>query len=355
MIFKPSFWKAVKFAYSMVMYAKRKPPSVTITEEYYSGINNESLPLHVFNSSRNKSGRSIILFPGASPTAEKHPAMEFLGNILSNLGYRIFIPRIPPLKNLNISDVNIPWIDKAYKEIINRSDVDNDKTMCIGISYGGSLILKSSLSGTMKSRKPRSLLLFGSFYDINSTLEFITTGKIVIKGEEKTIKPHEWGLIVGFHNFLPKIDAGFDTSKIQRVLKLRVREMEEEADKLAASLPDNQKSLIRSIFKPEISAEVKKLIDIIFDDLEGELNTISPKNWCSEVDNKVFIMHGAGDNMVPYTESVRLKANIPKSELFISYLYEHNEIAPKKFVFHKIKELFRIILFYTKIFEYNDN
>ena len=66
-------------------------------------------------------------------------------------------------------------------------------------------------------------------------------------------------------------------------------------------------------------------------------------------------MHGANDNMVPYTQSVKLSENISASELFISYLYEHNEIAPKRSIFHKIKELYRLILFYTKIFEYNDN
>ena len=354
-IFKSSFWKAVKFAYSLLVYTKKKPSSVTITEEHYTGIDNEELPLRVFNSSKNRAGRSIIIFPGASPTAEKHPAMEFLGNILANIGYKIFVPRIPHLKNLDITDINIPWINRAYKEIINRTDVDHNKTICMGISFGGSLILKASLGGVLQSHKPKSLLLFGSFYDINTSLEFITTGKIVIKGEEKIIKPHEWGLIVGFHNYLPKVDVGFDTSKMQEVLKLRVREMEEEADKLIATLPDDQKSLIQSIFKPEINEDIKKLIDIVFDNIEDELNDISPKNWCSRVENKVFIMHGAGDNMVPYTESVKLNADIPDSELFISYLYEHNEIAPKRSVFHKIKELYRLIIFYTKIFEYNDN
>ena len=354
-IFKSSFWKAVKFAYSLSAYTKKRPSSVTISEEHYIGVDGKNLPLRVLNSSKNKSKKSIILFPGASPTAEKHPAMEFLGGVLANLGYKIFVPQIPHLKNLDISGINIPWIDKAYKEIINRPDVDYNQTICMGISYGGSLILKASLDGAMKEYKPKSMLLFGSFYDINTSLEFITTGKIVIKGEEKIVKPSEWGLIVGFHNYLSKVDVGFDTSKMQEVLKLRVREMDDEAEQLATTLPKDQQSLIKSIFKPEVTKEIQNLIDIVFNNIENQLNAISPKSWCGGVDNKVFIMHGAGDDMVPYTESVKLNADIPDSELFISYLYEHNEIAPKRSFYHKIKELFRLILFYTKVFEYNDN
>ena len=66
-------------------------------------------------------------------------------------------------------------------------------------------------------------------------------------------------------------------------------------------------------------------------------------------------MHGANDNMVPYTQSIKLSKHIDSSELFISYLYEHNEIAPKRSKSHKLKELLRLINFFEKFLRYHEN
>ena len=59
--------------------------------------------------------------------------------------------------------------------------------------------------------------------------------------------------------------------------------------------------------------------------------------------------------MIPYTESIKLFKNIKNSELFISYLYEHKEIAEDKNIFVKIVELIKMIKFFHKFILYNEN
>ena len=79
------------------------------------------------------------------------------------------------------------------------------------------------------------------------------------------------------------------------------------------------------------------------------------QNWCEKINTKTFVMHGANDNMVPYTQSVDLANHLPNSELFISYLYEHNEISPKRSFFYKIKELLRIVSYMRGYIKYHEN
>ena len=55
------------------------------------------------------------------------------------------------------------------------------------------------------------------------------------------------------------------------------------------------------------------------------LNSISPKLWCKDVKQRVFVMHGANDNMVPYTQSVQLSKNIPNA--FFESIFENIPIA----------------------------
>jgi hypothetical protein len=59
--------------------------------------------------------------------------------------------------------------------------------------------------------------------------------------------------------------------------------------------------------------------------------------------------------MIPFTEAVKLSNSIPNSELLISYLYEHKEIAEDKSFFVKILELGKIVKFFYNFIAYNEN
>ena len=47
------------------------------------------------------------------------------------------------------------------------------------------------------------------------------------------------------------------------------------------------------------------------------LEYLSPNNWARNIKNKVFVIHGANDSMVPFTESTYLAKTIQNSELLI--------------------------------------
>ena len=88
----------------------------------------------------------MILYPGASPAGEDHPKMVMLGRSLAQIGFKVYIPRIPPLKNLDISEINVQWFALFYKWIIKIEKVDPHQTIMAGISYGGGIMLKTLIS-----------------------------------------------------------------------------------------------------------------------------------------------------------------------------------------------------------------
>ena len=83
------------------------------------------------------------------------------------------------------------------------------------------------------------------------------------------------------------------------------------------------------------------------------LNYLSPKNWAENINLKTFIMHGANDSMVPFTESTMLASKIKNSELLISFLYEHREISNNRGILFKIKEILKMIHFFALYFKFN--
>ena len=146
------------------------------------------------------------MYPGASQYAEDHPKMVMLGKILAKIGYKIYIPRIPPLKILDISDVNIQWFSHFYKWLLNEEKIEPQEICMVGISYGGGLMLKTLLNIKQQLPPPKTILTYGTYSDAGSTLNFFLTGEISINNEESYISPHEWGLIVIFQNYLKNLN-----------------------------------------------------------------------------------------------------------------------------------------------------
>ena len=95
----------LSFKYLKGIIKNNNDESINYVDETYQGLDNEKTPLRIFKSKKNQS-ITFILFPGASPFAEKHPGMITLATAIMNLGFNVFIPRIPPLKKLNIKSNN---------------------------------------------------------------------------------------------------------------------------------------------------------------------------------------------------------------------------------------------------------
>ena len=99
---------------SLLSYKEDKSFSPKIEKSQYQGLNGVSPPVNIINPIQYRK-KIVILYPGASPYAEEHPKMQMLGIILAQNGYKVFIPRIPPLKILDISVVNVEWFICFYQ------------------------------------------------------------------------------------------------------------------------------------------------------------------------------------------------------------------------------------------------
>ena len=97
------------------------------------------------------------------------------------------------------------------------------------------------------------------------------------------------------------------------------------------------------------------LCQVMVKNESATLQDLSPKYWCHEIQQKVFIFHGANDSMVPFTESIQLAKSMPNSELLISYVYEHKEISTNKGIYFKFKEFMRMLQFFSRFYYYHEN
>ena len=225
----------------------------------------------------------------------------------------------------------------------------------IGTSYGGGIMLKAYLQFKSFLPLPKILMTHGTYADAESTLRFLITGEISNNGVQYKMTPHEWGIIVLFQNYLKNLDLDWDTIGVQEAINLQIQEKFEDRDKVISNLPRFQKNIVNSVLSGKRTAEIMVICQAILQNEVTTLQDLSPKYWCHNIQQKVFIFHGANDSMVPFTESIQLAEYIPDSELLISYIVEHNEISTNKGSYIKIKEFIRMVHFFSKFYYYNEN
>ena len=353
MKFIKSYIRAIKYVISLATFKEENIPSLKFNDESYSGLNGEDTIVRIFYST-NKSNQSIIIFPGASPYAEEHPGVLMLASSLRNAEYNVYLPRVPALKKLKLEKENIDWFAHCYQELVKHKIGHKNNIMIMGLSYGGASLLRATLDKRMQSPKPKSILSYGTYYSIHTALDFFISGTIQYKGKTYEIKPHEWGPIVMFYNFIHTIDTPYDNIKIQNILKYRIQDNDKEVEIEINKLEnDNEKQFIQNILDGKLTKEMKKMAeDMVNNNLEL-LEYLSPEQWINSIDNKVFIMHGANDSMVPFTESTYLHDNLKDSTLLVSFLYEHREISTDRGIFFKLKEFVKLINFNAKYIRYN--
>jgi hypothetical protein len=323
-------------------------------DEFYEGVNGEHVPLRIFYPNKSNQ-QSVIIFPGASPYAEKHPTMNKLAHALTQTGCTVFMPRIPPLKELEISEKNINWFAHCYEALLKHKDIESDNLFVVGISYGGGLLLKASLDNRFRNNPPKLFFVYGTYFNIETAFHFLMTGEIFSDNKTHKITPNPWGTVVLFYNYLLSIEDSEINRKYTEILKLRIEDRFEESDDKIETLAKNDQEFIRDILAGNMSEKVKESSHRIIEKNKDIFLSLSPVSWCKDIQEKVYVMHGANDSMVPFTESTFLADNLPNSELLISYLYEHKEISTNKGVFFKIKELFRLFIFFAHLFDNDAN
>lgn len=339
---------------SLLTYKEGKSFSSKVETSQYEGLYGASPPVKIISPLKYRK-KIVILYPGASPYAEEHPKMQMLGIVLAKNGYKVFIPRIPPLKTLDISLVNVEWFICFYQWLLDTYQLESQNIAMVGISYGGGIMLKAYLQLKELLAPPNILMTHGTYADAGSTLHFLLTGEISHQGIQYKITPHEWGLIIFFHNFLKNLELDWDTTGIQEVINFHIQEKFDDRDKVISKLPRFQQNIANSVLSGKRTEEAMELCQVMMENEIETFQALSPKYWCYKIKKKVFIFHGANDSMIPFTESTDLAASIPDSELLISYIYEHKEISTNKSTFFKLKESIRMSHFFSKFYYHHEN
>ncbi|MFQ6674386.1 MAG: dienelactone hydrolase family protein, partial [Fidelibacterota bacterium] len=226
----------------------RLSPRVTGETGQIATGKGEQYPLKIYHPPSSRASPAVILYPGATSAGEEHEVVNRVGRSLARIGLRTFLPGLPRLKEAKVEERTVEEMVDVFESVTGRGDVDPDRVVVAGMSFGGSLLVKASMDDRMRG-KPAAVLSYGSYFDLERALEFALSGDFTDDTHHYHFQPDAWGRIVFFHNFLDEVDGDFDRDNVRSYFGTYVEQGEAEAVSVYDGFPERDRNFIDGIMR----------------------------------------------------------------------------------------------------------
>jgi len=280
-----------------------RAPDVAIADRTVAGVR-----VRVYGTS----GTPYYIAPGLHYAGPDDPRMDRFCRILAAAGHHVAAPFIPSYLALTPDA-------RAIRDFIDVFDAIDfaEPPVVFSISFG------SLLAFALAAARPdavRRLVIFGGYADFHATMRYCLTGE----GRD----PLNQSVVL--MNLLPLLASPEDVSPYWRAfcertwgrpeLKARDRFVP-IAEELAAQVPEP----IRELFRIGVGA-APGAWDLAEPALARfDASTLDPRPHTERVTCRVDLVHGADDDVIPYTQSHALAQLLPNADVrtHITGMYGH--------------------------------
>ncbi|MSR36739.1 MAG: hypothetical protein EXR95_08905 [Gemmatimonadetes bacterium] len=285
-----------------------------------------------------------IILGGITRMGRFHPQLVRFAHALAASGTAVLVPEIPEWRDLRLAPaVTLPTVRAAVQALDARPEVRHGRYGLVGFSFGAPQAVIASGRAEVGDRIA-SVLSFGGYCDLERTLRCQLTGLHEWRGVTHRIDPDPYGRWVLASNYLTAVpgyeDAG-DVATALRTLALastdkRIPAWDASHDALKgemrAGLPASRRELFDLFAQlagvPLSGCERSEVMAL---ELAGACRRIEPLldpvPQLARARVPVHLFHGRGDRLVPYTESLRLRAELPAAthaSVTVTGLFAHS-------------------------------
>ncbi len=170
----------------------------------------------------------------------------------------------------------------------------------------------------------------GAYYDLTHVLHFFATGEAERPdGTFEHLTPHEYGPLIVVCDRPGDFFAQQDVTKAREAIKLLLSDEGKKSEAVTAQMTPAGQELMQHIYHHELDSFRQAILREIGQD-RPQLTAISPAGRLGAIRVPVLLLHGADDTVIPPTELLWLKKNVPQQYLadaLISPAITHVEVG----------------------------
>ena len=284
-----------------------------------------------------------VLLHGATVPGREHAQLVRFARSMAHSGAAVIIPEVPEWRTLALAPgLTLPTVRAAVPALRARPEVAARPVGVVGFSFGaphavvaaGDPALASELAG---------VVAFGGYCDLPRTLRFLFLGEHEWNGERFTASPDPYGRWIVGGNYLhqtPGYEDAADVAEALRELAARAgasglpagdRGHDAVKDELARRVDPRRRALFAAFAPPAGTLPDRAQAERLVADMAAAIRRVDPPMDPAEglrrVALPVHLVHGHGDTLIPYTESLRMAEQLeasPRVRVTVTARFAHS-------------------------------
>jgi dienelactone hydrolase len=254
----------------------------------------------------------VVLVHGVHRLGISEPRLTRFARAVANAGVVVLTPEISELSDYHVDPRSIDTVGAAVEALSAR--LGGRRIGVMGMSFGGGISLLAAADPRFAERVA-FVVAVGAHDDLERVSRFFATSEIKeASGATLELHAHEYGATVLVYTRAEDFFPAADVPAAKDALRLWLWEKRDDAREAEKRLSPASKEKVDKLFAADI-ASVRPEILAEIDRRAQAMKAVSPHGHLAGLRAHVYLLHGAGDTVIPASETLWLAKDVPAAEL----------------------------------------
>jgi len=300
-----------------------------------------------------------VVFHGVTRPGRSHASLVRFARALAASGSAVLLPEIREWVELELAPERTVPVTRSCVTFLAREVATTERPGLVGFSFGAPQAVRTAAHPSLQGRVG-GVVGFGSYFDLERTFRFQLTGRHEWEGRRWTLDPDPYGRWIIGANYLTEVPDHSDAGDVARALWSLAAEagdrqvpaddpvLQASVERVREEIAPRRRPLFDLFAPPEGQTPDPGALRELAHDVARAAARVSPeldvRPWLDRVPCPVELVHGRGDRLIPFTETLRLAAAFPPRaplNVAITGLFAHSGEAPVRAGLRAVREGWR--------------
>ena len=254
----------------------------------------------------------MVVVHGVHHLGMNEPRLVNFARAFAASGVAILTPELPGISDYHVDLQSIEVIGESTHEL--RQRLHTPKVGLMGLSFSGGLSLLAAADPEF-APNISYVVAVGAHDDLSRVSRFFINNQIFRPdGSVQHLQAHDYGALVLVYSHLEDFFLPADVEKARFTLRSLLYEDVPVAQKEIQHLSPQGRAKMQLLFDHKINAIAPELLKDI-DAHQKEMTAVSPAGKLYHLKADVLLLHGAGDDVIPASETLWLAREVPPEHL----------------------------------------
>lgn len=271
----------------------------------------------------------MVLVPGLAVAGKNDPRLVRLARTLARVDFLVLIPDIPGFRSYRMGVEDVEVLVAATRALAAQPEMQPRQPVGIGaFSFAVGPALVAALDSRVVERLD-FVVAVGGYHDLRRLITYYTTG--AYRGDRDAPAPYEKGKWIFALGVSEKLPDPSDRDAIQSAARRAIHAKPGDAPPPTLTDLSPGGAALLELLTNTTRERVPGLLARLPEPLKAEITALNPAEQpLHRLRAHLLLLHGRGDNIIPYTESLALAESAPAggAQLFVIEGLAHVDLKP---------------------------